>query len=171
MGLQSFGWADGLWRTAPRGRRLADGPGGGVRQPADRHPDRRTERPSAIQPTVGAGDQRLGGCPPCRPPGGVTDGMPSGGRMAVRHAVRRVEWRTSVGLSDASGRPADADVDVRTRDTPGGQGASTHTRSNVRVDTGRPRGQGASAQMHSFPSSPSRTRRLKKIKKIKHKVW
>jgi hypothetical protein len=71
MGLQSFGWADGpwrtasrLWRTAPSGRPLADGPGGGVRQavrpairqPADRHPDRRTERPSAIQPTVGAGD-------------------------------------------------------------------------------------------------------------------
>jgi hypothetical protein len=37
---------------------------------------------------------------------------------AVCHAVRRVEWRTSVGLSDASGRPADADMDVRTHDNP-----------------------------------------------------
>jgi hypothetical protein len=36
---------------------------------------------------------------------------PGGG---VHQAVRP----TSMGLSDASGRPADADVDVRTRDNP-----------------------------------------------------
>jgi hypothetical protein len=92
MGLQSFGWADG-----PGGRPLADGPGRGVR-PADRDPDQWTERPSAIQPTVGAGDRRLDGRSPCRPPcclsGGMVDGMPSGGC------------------------PVDADVDVQTRDNP-----------------------------------------------------
>jgi hypothetical protein len=58
---------------------MADGPGGGVRQ-AVRHPDRRTERPSTIQPMIGAGDRRSDGRPPCHPPDGVADGMSSDGR-------------------------------------------------------------------------------------------
>jgi hypothetical protein len=59
----------------------------------------------------------------------VAGGRPSlpavGGRSApsVRRSWRPTDppsaRRTSVGSSDASGRPADAAVDVRTRDNPG----------------------------------------------------
>jgi hypothetical protein len=30
MGLQSFGWENGPWRTAPSGRPLVDGPADGL---------------------------------------------------------------------------------------------------------------------------------------------
>jgi hypothetical protein len=78
-----------------------------------------TGRPTVI-PTGGRSgrppsNRRSGGHPPCRPAVGWPSAMPSAGWSGGRHAVRR----TSVGLSDVSGRPAGTDVDVRTRDNPG----------------------------------------------------
>jgi hypothetical protein len=46
---------------------------------------------------------------PLRPPFAAADGQQTASPSA---------WRTSVGSSDASGRPADADADVWTRDNP-----------------------------------------------------
>jgi hypothetical protein len=67
-----------------------------------RSASRRTERPSAFQPSVGAGDQQSDGRPPCRPPKPTAEW--SGGQHAIR--------RTSMDCRARS--------DVRTRDNPEG---------------------------------------------------
>jgi hypothetical protein len=91
-----FSWAGGPWRTASGGRPLEDGPWWTAQAEGSAMP---SAQPSAFQPTVGAGDQWSDGRSP----------KPTTRWNCGRHAVRR----TSVGLSDASGRPADADVWMR----------------------------------------------------------
>jgi hypothetical protein len=95
-------------RTAPDGRRRRTAIVGGLRQTGQ--PSASVRRPWRTAPAAGG-----------RPPLPVV-----GGRSAP--SVRRSQWptdggwpprRTSVGSSDTSGRPADAAVDVRTRDNPG----------------------------------------------------
>jgi hypothetical protein len=107
MGLQSFGWVDGPWRTAPSGRPRRRGPPGRPpgRLPAGRQPPRPADGATVRHPTDGRSGRLAVGWP---------SAMPFAGWGGGRHAVRR----TSVGLSDASGRLADADVDVQTRDNP-----------------------------------------------------
>jgi hypothetical protein len=125
--------ADGPWRTASGGRPWRTAPGGGVRQavrPAVRQPaDGRSGRlvvgwPSAM-PSAGWGGgrhavRRSDGRPPCRPPGRVADGMPSGGRpwgcRTRPDVLRTLTW--------TSGRM----TTLHTRSDEEERGATTHPR-------------------------------------------
>jgi hypothetical protein len=85
---------------------------------------RRTGQPSASIGRPWRTAPAVGGWPPLPAIGGRSapsvrrSRRPTDGRWPRRLPGGRPSRRTSVGSSDASGRPADAVVDVRTRDNP-----------------------------------------------------
>jgi hypothetical protein len=100
MGLQSFGWVDGPWRTASGGRPVADGlwrtaPGGRPRRrgPPGRPPGRLPAGRPPSRPADGAAVRHPADGWSGRPAVGWPSAMPSAEWGGRRHAVQQSDGR------------------------------------------------------------------------------